>query len=267
MRHRLPVSDDPPAERGGRHALDPAAESPSHPLSLDSATLPLVPRPAAAETVRILAVYPENAATVKLTARPSRVDAATTRLREVAARTRLVPPTTRLPQVRPAAIPGPRTAPPADLAVYRTPLPRRARTLLDVLEETAARHPDAPALDAGAPLTYRTLLAQVGRVAAMLQTCGVRAGDRVGVRMSSGTADLYLGILGVLAAGAAYVPVDADDPAERAETIWAEAHVCGVLGDGVRFTPRGRPASRPLRSPTPADDAWIIFTSGSTGKP
>jgi non-ribosomal peptide synthetase-like protein len=40
-----------------------------------------------------------------------------------------------------------------------------------------------------------------------------------------------------------------------------------VLGDGVRFTPRGRPASRPLRSPTPADDAWIIFTSGSTGKP
>ncbi len=267
MRHRLPVSDDPPADRGGRHALDPAVESLSHPLSLDSATLPLVPRPAAAETVRILAVYPENAATMKLTARPSRVDAATTRLREVAARTGLVPPTTRLPQVRPAAIPGPRTAPPADLAVYRTPLPRRARTLLDVLEETTARHPDAPALDAGAPLTYRTLLAQVGRVAAMLQTCGVRAGDRVGVRMSSGTADLYLGILGVLAAGAAYVPVDADDPAERAETIWAEAHVCGVLGDGVRFTPRGRPASRPLRSPTPADDAWIIFTSGSTGKP
>ena len=40
-----------------------------------------------------------------------------------------------------------------------------------------------------------------------------------------------------------------------------------MLGDGVRFTPRGRPASRPLRSPTPADDAWIIFTSGSTGKP
>jgi hypothetical protein len=70
VRHRLSVSDDPPADRGGRHALDPAAESLSHPLSLDSATLPLVPRPAAAETVRILAVYPENAATMKLTARP-----------------------------------------------------------------------------------------------------------------------------------------------------------------------------------------------------
>ena len=67
MRHRLPVSDDPPAaDRGGRHALDPAVESLSHPLSLDSATLPLVPRPAAAEaTVRILAVYPENAATMQ----------------------------------------------------------------------------------------------------------------------------------------------------------------------------------------------------------
>ena len=102
----------------------------------------------------------------------------------------------------------------------------------------------------------------------MLRSAGVGAGDRVGVRMSSGTADLYLAILGVLAAGAAYVPVDADDPDERAATIWEEADVCGVLGDGMAFTP-AHGARRPAvsRRPTPDDDAWIIFTSGSTGKP
>ena len=62
---------------------------------------------------------------------------------------------------------------------------------------------------------------------------GIGVGDRVGVRISSGTAELYLAILGVLAAGAAYVPVDADDPEERAELVFAEAGVCAVLGDGL----------------------------------
>ena len=60
---------------------------------------------------------------------------------------------------------------------------------------------------------------RVRGVATMLRSAGVGAGDRVGVRMSSGTADLYLAILGVLAAGAAYVPVDVDDPDERAEHL------------------------------------------------
>src|SRR6185312_12163961 len=125
---------------------------------------------------------------------------------------------------------------------------------------------DAPALDAGTPLTYREMLAGAGQVAGMLQTCGVRAGDRVGIRISAGTADLYVGILGVIAAGAAYVPVDAEDPAERAETIWQEADVCGVLGDGMRFVARRRPGTGPLRRPAPNDAAWIIFNSGSTEK-
>ena len=92
------------------------------------------------------------------------------------------------------------------------------RTLLGVLETTAARHPEAAALDDGRTLTYRELMEQVRGVATMLRSAGVGAGDRVGVRMSSGTADLYLAILGVLAAGAAYVPVDVDDPDERATT-------------------------------------------------
>ncbi len=105
------------------------------------------------------------------------------------------------------------------------PLPR---TLIDILRETAARHPQASALedDEGA-LSYAELLAQAGQTAARLHAHGVRRGDRIGVRMPSGTRDLYIAILGIMMAGAAYVPVDADDPVERAHLVFGEAAVRG----------------------------------------
>ena len=60
---------------------------------------------------------------------------------------------------------------------------------------------------------------------ARLTAIGVGPGDRVGVRATSGRADLYLSVLAVLRAGAAYVPVDRDDPEERAELVFTEAAV------------------------------------------
>ncbi|MBU2663881.1 amino acid adenylation domain-containing protein [Actinoplanes bogorensis] len=151
-------------------------------------------------------------------------------------------------------------------AVFRSPSAPVRRTLVDVLDATVEAHPTARALDAGGRvLTYRELADEVEALRVELTGHGIGAGDRVGIRVPSGTADLYLAILGVIAAGAAYVPVDADDPDERAELVFAEAAVCAVISaDGV--TMRGEPAGRPER-PTPTDDAWIIFTSGSTGTP
>ncbi len=102
-------------------------------------------------------------------------------------------------------------------ALFRSRSAPARRTLADILDATVRAHPEALALDAGpAELTYRELAEQVEAVRATLSGHGIGAGDRVGIRVSSGTAELYLAILGVLAAGAAYVPVDADDPAERA---------------------------------------------------
>ena len=87
------------------------------------------------------------------------------------------------------------------------------RTLVDVLRATAEAHPHAPAIDDGTTmLEYSELLDLVVAGARGLAEAGVGAGDRVGVRMSSGSRNLYVTILSVLAAGAAYVPVDADDP-------------------------------------------------------
>ncbi|GAA3680131.1 non-ribosomal peptide synthetase [Nonomuraea antimicrobica] len=139
------------------------------------------------------------------------------------------------------------------------------RTLLDILDESTRLHPDAPALDDGTVrLGYRALRAEVDRMAADLAQAGIGRGARVGVRVVSGTAELYLSILAVLAAGAAYVPVDADDPDERAELVFAEAGVDAVITDKLTVHGPGRDDGGP---PGPDDDAWIIFTSGSTGKP
>ncbi|MEV6981701.1 Pls/PosA family non-ribosomal peptide synthetase [Sphaerisporangium sp. NPDC051017] len=179
-----------------------------------------------------------------------------------------------VPSLDEALIPSGEALPPPAEAVYlsegETP---PARTLVEVLEETTRAHPGEPALDDGrAVLSYAELREQVESLAGRLRSAGAGPGARVGVRVPSGTADLYVAILAVLTAGAAYVPVDADDPDERAELVFGEAGVRLVIGEGRALTFRdGEPAGPSTagsgRAPRPEDDAWVIFTSGSTGKP
>ena len=165
-----------------------------------------------------------------------------------------------------------------------------ARTLIDIVRETATRYPEASAIDDGSgALSYRELLARLGRTAARLHDAGVRRGDRVGVRMPSGSKELYLSILGIMAVGAAYVPVDVDDPDERARLVFGEAGVRGIVSGDGEYVPSDvtlesapeadsrlfagdapHPSTHAVVAvpqPRPEDDAWIIFTSGSTGLP
>ncbi|MER5767773.1 Pls/PosA family non-ribosomal peptide synthetase [Streptomyces sp. NPDC001985] len=187
-------------------------------------------------------------------------------------------------------------------AVFRAGRAAPERTLLDILGETTRRHPTAHAVDDGtSPLTYRALADRVESLRRRLTGAGIGPGDRVGVRVPSGTADLYVAVLGVLAAGAAYVPVDAEDPDERAALVFTEARVRATLTEALTLTltlpPEAPPAatgppggcvpgpvaggpvsrgagsggpgvsSRTRPEVTPGDDAWVIFTSGSTGRP
>lgn len=144
------------------------------------------------------------------------------------------------------------------------------RTLIGILEETAGAFPEASALDDGhKSLSYAELLKAVNGFARTLHAAGLGTGDRIGVRIPSGTNELYIAILGILMAGAAYVPVDADDPEERARLVFGEAEVAGIVRSGLRIDVDGEPRRAIVepRKPGLEDDSWIIFTSGSTGTP
>ena len=104
------------------------------------------------------------------------------------------------------------------------------RTLVDILRDTIEAHPDAPAVDNGTNvLTYGEFAEAAVDVADALWAAGVERGDRVGIRIPSGTLDLYVAVVGILAAGCAYVPVDHDDPDERARVVFAEADVSAII--------------------------------------
>jgi non-ribosomal peptide synthetase-like protein len=142
------------------------------------------------------------------------------------------------------------------------------RTLIDIINETAARYPDAAAIDDGTvQLTYSELVSDIEDSVVWLAARGIGRGDRIGIRMPSGSYALYVAILATLATGAAYVPVDADDPDERAELVFGEANVVAIITEDGLI--RGPGSSRGWRAAAPLarDDAWIIFTSGSTGTP
>ncbi len=142
------------------------------------------------------------------------------------------------------------------------------RTLVDVFRTTVEQAAESTALDNGADtLTYEEFAEAAEAVADELAELGVGRGDKVGVRLPSGTTDLYIAIMAVLLAGGAYVPVDADDPDERARLVFGEAAVVAVIGADLAVEARRTAPPRPREDPSPDDDAWVIFTSGSTGTP
>ncbi|WP_431925230.1 amino acid adenylation domain-containing protein [Amycolatopsis tucumanensis] len=148
--------------------------------------------------------------------------------------------------------------------VNATQGPRSGRLLQDGFFERAVAQPDAPALLWGADgvLSYGALRDRALRIAKSLQDKGVAPGDLVGVSLPKGP-DQIAAVLGVLAAGAGYVPIGVDQPATRAERIRRIAGFSHVLTSAEE-------AAEPLAEPVRVDEeqiAYVLFTSGSTGEP
>src|SRR5699024_2590566 len=108
-----------------------------------------------------------------------------------------------------------------------------ARTLWDIVRASAAAHPEAAAIDDGEIRTYAELIQDVESCGSDVREHAVMRVDHIGFRMCSAQRNLYLAILATLAAGAAYVPVDTDDPDERADMVFGEAEINGIFTDEV----------------------------------
>ncbi|HEX2210284.1 MAG TPA: amino acid adenylation domain-containing protein, partial [Longimicrobium sp.] len=148
----------------------------------------------------------------------------------------------------------------------------------------AAARPDEVAViaDGGEGVRYRELIAHADDVARRLRAAGVAPGELVPVCVLR-SADMLAALLGVMRAGAAYVPLDADHPRSRLEVmvrgIGARVAVAApdlrerLDGMGLELLSAAREstgdatAADDLPYPSPHQLAYAIFTSGSTGTP
>src|ERR1035437_2442159 len=166
--------------------------------------------------------------------------------------------------------------------------PESWEPVLSAVRRYAHTASSSPAVRCGEDeLDYRTLVDAAEGLADRLTGLGVGAGDRVAILCRPSTA-MVVGVLGVLSAGAAYVPVEPSQPDARIRAILGDADVAAVITDeeAVRglwsapvivigrdapsqtnsMTGSGGSPSAPMERST-HDDAHVVYTSGRTGEP
>ena len=191
------------------------------------------------------------------------------------------------PTRRLAALPVLGTGESAQLAAWNaTAAPRPdGGTVIELVATQAARTPAAVAVEgAGERLTYAELESRANQLARHLR--GLEAGPGALVALATDRSPaMVVGLLGILKAGAAYLPLDPDFPAERLAFMLADAAVPVLVTqravlDGLPPTDArivcldsdwpdiAREDAGPLDGvAAPADLAYVIYTSGSTGRP
>ncbi len=178
-------------------------------------------------------------------------------------------------RVAPAEARAPTGLPPADLAA--------------AVERRVEASPEAVAVTAGsASLTYAELDGAANRLARRLQSLGAGPEALVGVCVER-SLDMAVGLLAVLKAGGACLPLDPSYPVERLRVMLADAgpavvltqaHLADLLAaarsspstrlvdlDAERAALAAGPGDRPERETAPDRLAYVIYTSGSTGEP
>ncbi|MGW1715504.1 amino acid adenylation domain-containing protein [Streptomyces sp. NPDC002156] len=142
-----------------------------------------------------------------------------------------------------------------------------------MFEARAVETPDAVAVtDAHTNLTYRQLDVRADRLAQALVSVGAGPGRVVAFSLPR-SVDLAVAVLAVLKAGAAYLPLDPEHPAERTAYLLSDAGPVCVISrkpvpvDCPVVSPDAGAPGTPLNAVRPADPAYLIYTSGTTGRP
>ena len=161
-------------------------------------------------------------------------------------------------------------------------------TLQELIEAQVDKHSAATAVicdhepvSGCSSLTFAELNEKANQLAHMLRAEGVRRGDIVAVMVERSFA-MIIGILGIVKAGAAYLPVPSDNPPDRIDYMLKDGRVKVLLVhdktaskidfEGLMInlddshTYRG-PTANPVILNEPEDLAYVIYTSGSTGRP
>ncbi|GAB1640210.1 amino acid adenylation domain-containing protein [Krasilnikovia sp. MM14-A1259] len=164
-----------------------------------------------------------------------------------------------------------------------TAAPVPSTTITGLLREQVARTPDAVALVAdGRTWTFAEMQEWAAGLAALLREGGVTRGDLVALALPRGL--MVPAVFGVLGSGAAYLPLDLDQPAGRvaamlddagpalliaaegAEVAWSGPRV--LIGPSGMFAASAGPVELSAAvGPRAGDAAYVIYTSGSTGVP
>jgi amino acid adenylation domain-containing protein len=145
---------------------------------------------------------------------------------------------------------------------------------------TVARFPDRPAVKDGTRrLTYAELDVRANAVAGQLRALGIGRDDRVACHLDR-SAEVFAAILGILRAGAAYVPVDTRYPDARRDLMITASRPAALITDrpvqvdvpvitvDIDIDPgTDATASAHIQDIGPADAAAVLFTSGSSGRP
>ncbi|MFE6871593.1 amino acid adenylation domain-containing protein, partial [Kitasatospora sp. NPDC057692] len=178
-----------------------------------------------------------------------------------------------------------------ELALLTRPaerFPAVTRRVHELFEDQAARTPDSPAVSfAGTTLTYAELNARANRIAHALIARGAGPETLVGLGLERGI-ELVPALLGILKSGAAYLPLDPANPADRIAYIVDDARAPLIVttrahaglfpgelllldGDGDGNEDGDALAARPDTDPavagSPENLIYTIYTSGSTGRP
>ncbi|MGD9154111.1 MAG: amino acid adenylation domain-containing protein [Bacillota bacterium] len=148
-----------------------------------------------------------------------------------------------------------------------------------ILQQAVAAPDRLAVCDAKKQLTYKELVAQAAAVAAQLRKTGCRKQDRVAIIMDKSVYQV-IAVLGTLAMGAVYVPIDTIQPALRREAMLEKTQVRYILTCSwipIKWPENVTVIATDLLEPDPENTwdaagdpdlpAYIIHTSGSTGQP